>query len=74
MSDRGTLLTDIAPGLPADLMEARDLKTRMEEYERSIIESALADGAALRLGVLATTLNEKMKRLGIPGRRSARTG
>lgn len=74
------MLTDFAPVLRDDLVEATDLKTRMEEYERSIIENALADAsfnqrrAALRLGVLATTLNEKMKRLGIPGRRSVRTG
>lgn len=74
------MLTDSAPGLSADLIEDTDLKTRMEAYERSIIRAALEDEAfnqrraALRLGVLATTLNEKMKRLGIPGRRSVRTG
>ncbi len=47
------------------------LKTLMAEYERSLILDALdASGwhqrrAAARLGILPTTLLEKMKRLGI---------
>jgi hypothetical protein len=58
-----TALTMDAPG--------RDLKTLMDEYERQLIVAALgASGgqqnrAASMLGVLPTTLHEKMKRLGI---------
>jgi DNA-binding NtrC family response regulator len=43
----------------------------LDDYERELIESALAETAgnqrqaAFRLGVLATTLHEKMKRLGL---------
>jgi DNA-binding NtrC family response regulator len=51
--------------------ERRDLKALLVEYERELIRQALeATGgnqrqAARRLGVLPTTLNEKMKRLGL---------
>jgi DNA-binding NtrC family response regulator len=51
--------------------ERRDLKALLLEYERDLIRQALeATGgnqrqAARRLGVLPTTLNEKMKRLGL---------
>lgn len=54
---------------------ARDLKTQMIEYERELILYALdqAGGnqrrAAALLGVGPTTLCEKMKRLGLRGRR-----
>ena len=47
------------------------LKARLEAYERQLIESALAATsgnqrrAAASLGVLPTTLHEKMKRLGL---------
>jgi DNA-binding NtrC family response regulator len=47
------------------------LKGLLDDYERELIESALAETAgnqrqaAFRLGVLATTLHEKMKRLGL---------
>ena len=47
------------------------LKALLEEYERSLIREALeASGGhqrrtAARLGVLPTTLHEKMKRLGL---------
>jgi len=47
------------------------LKTLLEAYERRLIESALADTrgnqrrAARALGLLPTTLHEKMKRLGL---------
>jgi DNA-binding NtrC family response regulator len=50
------------------------LKTLLESYERQLIESALAAShgnqrrAAARLGVLPTTLYEKMKRLGLKKR------
>jgi len=47
------------------------LKDRLDAYERGLIETALhaTSGnqrqAAFRLGVLPTTLHEKMKRLGM---------
>jgi DNA-binding NtrC family response regulator len=53
------------------------LKDVLAEYERRLIAAALrAQGghqrrAAASLGVLPSTLVEKMKRLGIPGARSA---
>jgi DNA-binding NtrC family response regulator len=54
--------------------EGGTLKDRLEAYERSLIQAALHSTAgnqrqaAFRLGVLPTTLHEKMKRLGmIPG-------
>ena len=59
-----------AEGVP-DTAGTLSLKTLMAEYERRLILDALdASGwhqrrAAARLGVLATTLLEKMKRLGI---------
>jgi DNA-binding NtrC family response regulator len=48
------------------------LKARLEDYERSLILEALSQTggnqrrAARLLGILPTTLHEKMKRLGIP--------
>jgi DNA-binding protein Fis len=60
-------------GVSADQCPARDLKTKLEEYERELVFSALkACGmnqllAAKLLGVLPTTLSEKMKRLGLRG-------
>jgi DNA-binding NtrC family response regulator len=51
-----------------------DLKQLLESYERALIMTALAASggnqrqAALQLGLLPTTLNEKMKRLGLRGR------
>jgi DNA-binding NtrC family response regulator len=62
--------------------EAR-LKDRLDAYERALIEDALAATAgnqrqaAFRLGVLPTTLHEKMKRLRMiarPARRAATGG
>ena len=59
------------PGDPQALGEAADLKTLMDRYERELIVGALrASGghqrrAAAYLGVLPTTLHEKMKRLGL---------
>jgi DNA-binding NtrC family response regulator len=47
------------------------LKSRVEAYERHLIETALAASsgnqrrAAASLGLLPTTLHEKMKRLGL---------
>ena len=52
----------------------RGLKEKMEEFERAIIQAALAEAggnqrrAAASLGVLPTTLCEKMKRLGLRDR------
>ena len=54
------------------------LKDMVLDYERRLIMAALsaADGhqrrAAQALGLLPTTLHEKMKRLGIPTATSAR--
>ena len=51
-----------------------DLKALLEQREREIILAALAEAggpqrrAAAILGLLPSTLCEKMKRLGIPGR------
>jgi DNA-binding NtrC family response regulator len=48
-----------------------DLKSLLEAYERQLIQSALDAAswnqrrAATALGVLPTTLHEKMKRLGL---------
>lgn len=54
------------------------LKTMLDAYERRIIESALAATAgnqrraAASLGLLPTTLHEKMKRLGLLRRQALR--
>lgn len=56
----------------------QNLKNLVAEYERQLIESALSAHsgnqrrAAAALGVLPTTLHEKMKRLGLL-RREAET-
>jgi len=53
------------------------LKTRVEAFERRLIESALEASAgnqrraAAALGLLPTTLHEKMKRLGLLRRADA---
>jgi DNA-binding NtrC family response regulator len=52
----------------------RTFKDRVDEYERALILSALAEAgghqrrAAASLGILPTTLCEKMKRLGLRSR------
>jgi DNA-binding NtrC family response regulator len=58
--------------MPQDGMsDATDLRTLLDNYERELILAALqASGghqrrAAAVLGVLPTTLHEKMKRLGL---------
>jgi len=69
----GETHVDVEPDVDAD---RGDLKSRMRAYERQLIERALeaAQGnqrrAARVLGLLPTTLHEKMKRLGLTGRRS----
>jgi DNA-binding NtrC family response regulator len=51
--------------------EQVDLKSRLLAYERDLISAALAESrgnqrrAARQLGILPTTLHEKMKRLGL---------
>ena len=56
------------------------LKTLVEAYERDLIESALRvtagnqRRAAASLGLLPTTLHEKMKRLGLLRRRDVEFG
>ncbi len=64
-------------GGPQDARSRPGLKDLMEAYERALIQDALAAcgghqrRTAARLGILATTLHEKMKRLGLLRRRSA---
>ncbi|HET7291614.1 MAG TPA: helix-turn-helix domain-containing protein [Vicinamibacteria bacterium] len=59
-------------------MTPRTLKTLVDDYERQLILEALrASGgqqrrAAASLGVLPSTLHEKMSRLGIPTARTYR--
>ena len=61
------------PGKPS--IGGSKLKELLDAYERRLIESALADAdgnqrrAAASLGLLPTTLHEKMKRLGLLRRR-----
>ena len=56
------------------------LKERVEAYERQLIESALMAAAgnqrraAASLGLLPTTLHEKMKRLGLLRREPVSAG
>jgi DNA-binding NtrC family response regulator len=60
--------------VPLGASGTRDLKQLLESYERALIVTALAASggnqrqAAQQLGLLPTTLNEKMKRLGLRGR------
>jgi DNA-binding NtrC family response regulator len=57
-----------------------DLKTQVDSYERELILGALQEAggrqrqAARSLGILPTTLHEKMKRLGIPTARELYVG
>jgi len=68
----GETRVDVEPDIHSD---RGDLKSLMRAYERQLIEQALeaAQGnqrrAARVLGLLPTTLHEKMKRLGLTGRR-----
>jgi DNA-binding NtrC family response regulator len=69
MAERDAFDADAAP-----TNGRRDLKQLLESYERALIVTALAASggnqrqAAQQLGLLPTTLNEKMKRLGLRGR------
>ncbi len=66
--------------MQAALPTTQNLKTLVRDYERALIVGALATSgghqrrAAAALGILPTTLVEKMKRLGISGRRARRAG
>ena len=59
-----------------EIARGENLKTLLEAYERQLIEEALTASAgnqrraAAALGVLPTTLHEKMKRLGLGQRGS----
>jgi DNA-binding NtrC family response regulator len=63
-----------------DARNSMDLKALLEAYERSLIVEALAASGghqrrtAARLGVLPTTLHEKMKRLGLLRQRPGSMG
>ena len=65
------MVDDFVPGGAQPKGAATDLKAMLEAYERSLIIEALAASGghqrrtAARLGVLPTTLHEKMKRLGL---------
>ena len=62
------------------LMKNRSLKEMVKEFERQLIEEALAASAgnqrraAASLGLLPTTLHEKMKRLGLLRRGASALG
>src|SRR5687767_10564145 len=66
--------------LPRSAVSEGSLKQRVEAYERQLIESALTATAgnqrraAASLGLLPTTLHEKMKRLGLLRRTLDDTG
>ena len=69
----------LTPTLPQSLSTPpRNLKTLVDDYEKQLILEALhaAGGqqrrAAASLGVLPSTLHEKMSRLGIPTARTYR--
>ena len=62
----------LEPALPpAEAPSRRDLKALVEDYERTLILEALRNTsgnqrqAAFALGILPTTLHEKLKRLGL---------
>lgn len=61
-----------------DFAKPQGLRTMVRDYERTLIVNALTSTgghqrrAAAALGILPTTLVEKMKRLGISGRRTRR--
>jgi two-component system response regulator HydG len=63
-----------------DFKESMPLKALVEAYEKELIESALRvtagnqRRAAASLGLLPTTLHEKMKRLGLLRRRTEEYG
>ena len=64
-------LSEELGALPLSAEEPISLKSRLLAYERGLISAALAESrgnqrrAARRLGILPTTLHEKMKRHGL---------
>ena len=56
---------------PVEAPSRKDLKSQLEDYERTLILEALRSTsgnqrqAAFALGLLPTTLHEKLKRLGL---------
>ena len=56
---------------PVEAPSRKDLKSQLEDYERTLILEALRNTsgnqrqAAFALGLLPTTLHEKLKRLGL---------
>lgn len=64
-------MSDELQAMAPSTAEPRDLRSRLLAYERQLITVALAESrgnqrrAARRLGILPTTLHEKMKRLGL---------
>jgi DNA-binding NtrC family response regulator len=70
-------MTEQASGAVMMDDEAADLRSRVRAYERGLILAALESTggnqrqAAARLGLLATTFHEKLKRNGIRARASA---
>ena len=67
-------MMEAAPTLEVNESDARGLREMLEDYERQLILEALRTShghqrrAAAALGVLPSTLCEKMKRLGIRSR------
>ena len=67
-------MMEAAPTLEVNESDARGLREMLEDYERQLILEALQTShghqrrAAAALGVLPSTLCEKMKRLGIRSR------
>lgn len=65
------LMHQTAPVAESEPQPRKDLKTLIEDYEKTLIREALeATGgnqrqAAFALGILPTTLHEKLKRLGL---------
>jgi DNA-binding NtrC family response regulator len=59
------------PDIESLSKSGKDLKSLLEEYERGLILAALDEHggnqrqAAAALGILPTTLHEKLKRLGV---------
>ncbi len=64
--------------LSLEFGKPQGLRSMVRDYERTLIVNALTSTgghqrrAAAALGILPTTLVEKMKRLGISGRRTRR--
>ncbi len=64
--------------VPVTAATSPNLKALVEDYERQLITSALRETrgqqrrAAAMLGILPSTLHEKMTRLGIPTARAYR--